>query len=502
MAHVQKLAVKEKVGYAAADIATNFFFQSMILYQTRFYTDTVGLSAVAIGSMFLVLRLADAVFDPIIGALADRTNTRWGKFRPWILFTAVPFGLVFWLVYVTPNVGTQGKLIYAYITYTLVMMMYSANNTPYSALMGVMTPDASERSAVASYRFVGALVGQFLIQALPLPLVAKLGQGNSALGWAITMAIFACCIVVLNLITFATTRERVIPDPRQKSSLKADLKNVFTCGPWLAMFVLTLLVFTMLVVRGSSWNYLFAYYVDQAQLRAFLDTLGLSGGGDVSGWRSVLNSLGLLVNPDGSNAAGVGFSLFFVIGSIVQIAGIAVSKPLADRFGKKTVFIAGAAITTFATALAFFAGPMSIGFMFFTGILWAIGWGPTVPLLWVMIADVADYSEWKTSRRATGFMYAGILFALKAGLSLGGALSAWVINAYGYVPNVAQTERALLGIRLGASVYPALLLVLGLVCLAIYPIGKDLGNRIQSDLTERRKQYMPETLSTASAQGA
>jgi len=495
-ASTARLAFKEKFGYAFGDIATNFFFQSMILYQTRFYTDTVGLSAAAIGSMFLVLRLGDAVFDPVIGALADRTQTRWGKFRPWILITAVPFGLAFWLVYVTPNVGASGKLIYAYLTYTLVMMLYSANNTPYSALMGVMTPDSSERSSVASYRFVGALIGQLLIQALPLPLVAKFGHGNSAKGWMVTMAIFGALIIVFNLITFASTRERVFPAPGQKSSLRADLGNVFTCGPWIVMFVLTLLIFTMLVVRGSSSNYLFAYYLDQHQLMAFLSKLGLAGGGaaTVTGWRWVLNALGLLVNTDGSNASAVGLSLFFVAGSVIQIPCIIASKPLADRFGKKAVFISGVALTTLATVLVFFVSPSSIGTLFLLGLLWAVAWGPTVPLLWVMIADVADYSEWKTSRRATGFMYAGILFALKAGLSLGGALSAWVIAAYGYVPNVAQTERALLGIRLGASIYPGIALVLGLGCLLIYPIGKSLNIRIQNELIERRKQYSSQTL--------
>ena len=487
----QKLAVPEKIGYACGDIATNFFFQSMILYQTRFYTDTAGLSAVAVGSMFLVLRLADAVFDPVIGALSDRTQTRWGKFRPWILWTAIPFGLIFWLVYVTPNTGSTGRLLYAYLTYTLVMMMYSANNTPYSALMAVMTPDASERSSVASYRFVGALIGQFIIQALPLPLVAKLGQGNSARGWAITMGIFGAIIVVLNLITFASTRERLQPPAGQKSSLRADLKNVFTCQPWIVMFILTLLVFTTLVVRGSSLNYFFQYYMDQGQLRGFLDKFGLAGAatGPITGWKVVLDSLGLLAKPDGSNAAAVAFSLFFVLGSIVQIAGILVSKPLADRFGKKAVFIAGMGVTTLATVLVFFISPTAVAPLFWLNILWSVGWGPTVPLLWVMIADVADFSEWKNFRRATGFMFAGILFALKAGLSIGGALSAWLINAYGYVPNVAQTDRALLGIRLGSSVFPASFFVLGLVCLIIYPIGKALNLRMQDELTERRKTY-------------
>src|ERR1700759_1114576 len=266
-----KVSVREKIGYSFGDIATNFFFQSMILYQTRFYTDTAGLSAVAVGTMFLVLRLADAFSDPVIGALSDRTQTRWGKFRPWILFTAIPFGLIFWLVYVTPSTGATGKIIYAYITYALVMVLYSANNTPYSALMGVMTPDASERSSIASYRFVGALIGQFLIQALPLPLIEKFGQGNSARACAITMGIFGVLIIILNLLTFASTRERVQPLPGQKSSFRDDLRDVFTCGPWIVMFILTLLIFTMLVVRGSSSNYFFGYYLDQNQLRAFLN---------------------------------------------------------------------------------------------------------------------------------------------------------------------------------------------------------------------------------------
>src|SRR4029079_10387656 len=307
MPETLKVPVKEKIGYAMGDIATNFFFQSMILYQTRFYTDTAGLSASAVSYMFLVLRLADAVVDPFVGGLSDRTQTRWGKFRPWILGTALPFGLIFWLVYVTPDFGPSAKLVYAYITYTLLMMLYSANNTPYSALMGVMTPDSSERSGIASYRFVGALIGQFFIQALPLPLVAKLGQGDSAKGWAITMAIFGGLIIVFNLITFVSTRERVQPLPGQKPALGEDLKNVFSCGPWIVMFILTLLIFTMLVVRGSSSNYFFAYYLDAQQLRGFLDKLGLAGStGSLTVWQSVLNSLGLLVKPDGSNAAAVG----------------------------------------------------------------------------------------------------------------------------------------------------------------------------------------------------
>jgi Na+/melibiose symporter-like transporter len=245
------------------------------------------------------------------------------------------------------------------------------------------------------------------------------------------------------------------------------------------------------VLRGSALNYYFAYYLDQGVVRDFLDKIGLAsiGTGPVTGWRSALDALGLIVKPDGSNVAAVGLSFFLVLGSVIQIGGIMASKPLADRFGKKAVFFSGMAVATVATALVFFVTPTSMTLLVVLSILWPLGWGPTVPLLWVMIADVADFSEWTHGRRATGFMYAGILFALKAGLGLGGALSGWLIAAYGYVPNVVQTPQALQGIRLSATVFSTIPFVLGLVCLALYPIGKALNLRIQDELVERRKKF-------------
>ncbi|HEY4299505.1 MAG TPA: MFS transporter [Candidatus Didemnitutus sp.] len=489
------LSVREKIGYGLGDIATNFFFQSMILYQNRFYTDTVGLSPAVISVMFLVVRLADAFFDPIIGALADRTNSRWGKFRPWVLATALPFGAIFWLVYVVPNVGPQGKVVYAYVTYILLMILYSANNTPYSALMGVMTPNVSERTNIARYRFVCAIIGQFIVQTIALPLVDKFGAGNDARGWATTMAIFGVIMVVCNVIVFTTTKERVLPNPDQKPSLREDVRNVFRCRPWLTMFVLTLCVFTMLVLRGTCLFYFFTYYLDRSAIGHFLDSWGLlaSSSGQATGFRTILSDkwFNLLVRPDYSNAVAVGFSFFNDLGSIIQLLFIPLSKPLSDRFGKKAVFLVGAGVTMVATLGVMSVAPTDLNRMFWLSVLWSVGWGPTVPLLWVMIADVADYSEWQTSRRATGFMFAGILFALKAGLGLGGAAANWVIGGYGYVANAAQTEHALLGIRLGATFYPAGLLVAVLVCLAIYPIGKELNLRIQNELAERRRRFAP-----------
>jgi Na+/melibiose symporter-like transporter len=253
------------------------------------------------------------------------------------------------------------------------------------------------------------------------------------------------------------------------------------------MFLLTLCIFTALVVRGSSMNYYFAYYLDPVQLKAFLGQVGLASVGAGDSWfKGALDALGLIVKPDGSNASSVALSFFLMAGNVVQVIGIILSKPLSERFGKKTVFITGMSVSTAVTLAILFVPPGAVNLLFFLSLLWPLGWGPTVPLLWVMIADVADFSEWKNSRRATGFVYAGILFALKAGLGFGGALSAWLLAAFDYVPNAVQTPHALLGIRLCATVFSAVPFVVGLVCLAVYPIGRELGTRIQRELGERR----------------
>jgi glycoside/pentoside/hexuronide:cation symporter, GPH family len=488
-----RLPFREKFGYSLGDAATNFFFQSMIFYQNRFYTDTFGLSAVAVGTMFFVVRFWDAIFDPIVGALSDRTQSRWGKFRPWVLFTAAPFGLVFWLAYTTPHFGSAGKLVYAYITYLLLMSLYSANNTPYSALNGVMTGDVNERTSVSAYRFVAAMAATLLIQGLALPLVDKFGQGNSAHGWSMTIGIFAAVAVVFYVIAFASTKERVRPDPKQRSSLKRDLKDVFTCRPWVAMFLLTLFTFTTLALRGGSLNYYFTYLVDRQPLMAFLDKVGLgpSAAGVHTWWKSVLGAFGLIVRPDGSNASAVGFGFYGMAANVVTIIGVLCSKPLSERFGKKVVFTTGLALTAVVTAATYIVPPDGVGLLFFLSMLWPAVYGPTIPLLWAMIADVADYSEWKNGRRATGFVFAGIVFALKAGLGLGGALGGWVLAAYGYVANAPQSAHSLEGIRLSATVYSGIPFALGALCMLGYPITRDLNLRIGAELEERRKRFAP-----------
>jgi len=444
-----KISVNEKLGYGIGDAAANFIFQTMLVFQLAFYTDTFGITAAAAGTLFLVVRVWDAIFDPLMGVVADRTNTKWGKFRPWVLWTAVPFGIMGFLTFTTPPFGPEGKLVYAYVTYIVLMMVYSANNLPYSALSGVITGDLAERTSLSSYRFVCAMSAAFVIQGLALPMVNYFGQGDSAKGYQITMGIFSALAIVFFIITFATTRERVQPDPTQRSSVKQDFADLGRNGPWLAMFALTVVVFITLAMRGGVMLYYFKYYVGREDL----------------------------------------FSLFNVCGLAATIIGVVGSTSLAKRFGKRDVFIVGLTVTVLFTAMFVMLPRDAITAIFAVEMLRQLAYGFTIPLLWAMMADVADYSEWKNRRRATAIVFSAIVFGLKAGLGFGGAIGAWVLAAYGYVPNVDQTARALQGIRLTASVFPAITFALGVVCLFFYRIDKQLEIRITDELAERRRAY-------------
>jgi sugar (glycoside-pentoside-hexuronide) transporter len=455
--NTEKLPVKEKVGYALGDTAANLIFQTMVMFQLAFYTDTFGITAAAAGTLLVVVRVWDAIFDPMMGIVADKTKTRWGKFRPWILWTAVPFGIMGFLAFVTPDFTAGGKLVYAYVTYIVLMMVYSANNLPYSALSGVMTGDLGERTSLSSYRFVFAMLAQLIIQGLALPMVSYFGQGNSALGYRYTMAIFSSLAVILFFITFSTTKERIQPDPAQKATLKQHFGDLTRNGPWLAMFALTLILFITLAMRGSVVFYYFRYYLHS------------------------------------DNYASL-FSIFNVLGTTSTIIGIFFSKGLAMRFGKRNVFIGGLSGTTLFTALFVFLPPTAVTLIFATEMARQFVYGFTIPLLWAMMADVADYSEWKNRRRATGIIFSAIVFALKAGLGFGGAITGFVLSLYGYVPNAEQSESALKGIVLTMSIFPAITFGLCVVCLFFYSINKQAEIQITTELTERRKGFAPQVV--------
>jgi GPH family glycoside/pentoside/hexuronide:cation symporter len=489
-----KLSVREKIGYGFGDAAANFVFQTMLIFQLGFYTDVFGISAIAAGTLLLVGRFWDAFFDPLMGVVADRTNTRWGKFRPWVLWSAIPFAVMFFLAFTTPNFGATGKVIYAYITYILLMTVYSVNNLPYSALNGVITGDVNERTSLSSYRFFFAMSASFLVQGLTLPLVGKLGQGDAAKGWSLTIGLFAALSVIFFVITFFSVRERVHPDPDQKSSPRQDFADLLKNAPWISMFVLTLFLFITLALWGSGMFYYFTYYLDKEHLFSFLQSWGFVTAADsahvvTSWWHDLLNAFGLVAKEDRSNVTSVAFSLFNMSGQLVTILGVLASKWLAIRFGKRLVFLVGLSFTTLFTVLFILVPPDAVELTFVLNILKSLAYGPTIPLLWAMMADVADFAEWKTRRRATGVVFAGIVFALKAGLGVGGAICGWILAMYGYMANAAQTEHALLGIRLAGSVFPAITFLIGVIALTFYGINKKLNLQIQDELAERRKNF-------------
>ena len=448
-ADMQKLSIREKIGYSLGDCAANFVFQTQLIFLMNFYTDVFGITAAVAGTMFLVSRLWDAFNDPLMGALADRTNTRWGRFRPWVLATAVPFAVLFVLAYTTPNFGSLGKIIWAYVTYNALMMIYTANNIPYSALTGVLTGDSDERTSLVSWRFILAMTAAFLVQTFTLDLVKYFGGDDPAKGYQLTMAMWGAIAVVFFTVTFLTTKERVQPNPQQRTSLKQDLVDLVRNRSWVALAALTVFVFIYLSMRGSVTLYYFRYYLQRV---------------DLFGW---------------FNGAGM----------LATMVGILFSKPLAVRFGKRDTFRVSLFLTAVCTASFIFLPPDAIALVFGLQILLQFIYGITIPLLWAMMADVADFSEWKTGRRATAMTFAATVFALKLGLSIGGALTGWLLDQYGYQPNVAQTERALDCIRLMMSVLPAIAFLIGVGALMFYTIDRRMELSIEQELSERRKGF-------------
>ena len=242
MTHQKALSIKEKIGYSLGDLSANLVFQTLITYLAYFYTDIYGLNSEdATAIIFIVGTVAAFGFNPIVGALADRTNSRWGKFRPWILWTAIPLGVTSVLAFTTPDFSYNGKVIYAVVTYTLLLLLYAGSNLPYSALSGVITGDMKERNSISAYRFVAVMFAQFFVQVFMLPIINYAGDGDKALGIEITMTWLAIIGTILLLITFLTTKERIVPDPEEKTSLIDDLKDLIKNIPWVIMLTVTIL---------------------------------------------------------------------------------------------------------------------------------------------------------------------------------------------------------------------------------------------------------------------
>lgn len=469
----QRLSRREKIGYSLGDLSANLIFQTLITYLAFFYTDVFGLEPnTASAVIFWVGMIAALAFNPLIGALADRTNTKWGKFRPWILWTAIPLGLASLLTFTTPNFGSSGKVIYAISTYTLLLFMYAANNLPYSSLSGVITGDMGERNSLSSYRFVAVMVAQFIVQVFMFPFIEYVGDGDRIEGFSKVNTFLAITGTVLLVITFLSTKERIIPKPEQKSTIKEDFGDLVKNKPWIIMLLVTIFIFITLAMKGGSYLFYFQSYVDQESLAAFLAPVD-----------SVISIMGLSFD----SPASMGFALFNAGGIIFMIVGISFSKPLADKYGKRDIFQLFLFLSTIPIFLFYFYKPDSIIIMYVSMILHGFLYGVTIPILWAMIADVADYSEWKNNRRATAIIFSAMLMGLKIGLTIGGALIPKINNLYGYIPNSdSQTESALSGIKMLVSIYASIPFFIACALLFIYEINKHMETSIEQDLLQRR----------------
>ena len=474
MEQSQILSVKEKIGYSLGDLAANLVFQTLITYLAYFYTDIYGLSIEDSSYIILTVGLVSAfTFNPIIGAIADRTNSKWGKFRPWILWTSIPLGIVALLAFSTPDFSYKGKFIYAIVTYSALLFLYAANNLPYAALSGVITGDMKERNSMSSYRFVAVMIAQFFVQVFMYPIILKAGGGDKALGIETVMTYLAVIGTVMLLITFFTTRERIIPKPEQKSSLKEDVYDLFANIPWVIMLTVTTLLFITLSMKGGAYVYYFENYVNEDALAFFIEPIIY-----------ILSIIGL--NFFGEDPISAGFGLFNAGGIIFMIIGISFSKGLADKYGKRDVFMSALFISTIFIAIFYFFDPTNLKLIFLSQILHGFFYGITIPLLWAMIADVADYSEWKNNRRATAIIFSAMMVGLKGGLSIGGALVASILGYYGYEAGVDQLVNTLFGIKMLISTFPSIPFLICIIILFFYEIDKNMENKIEMDLKNKR----------------
>ncbi|WP_428658616.1 MFS transporter [Runella sp.] len=481
----QKLSVAEKIGYSLGDLAANLIFQTLMTFLAYFYTDVYRIPAGTAGIIIFVGGLSGAFFNILMGIIADRTHTRWGKFRPWLLWTSLPFGVISLLAFSTPDFSDSGKVVYAFVTYFLLVIVYSANNLPYSALSGVITGDMKERNSLSSYRFVAVMIAQFIIQSLLLPLALSLGHGNKAVGFEKVMLFFAIVGVICFCITFLTTKERIVPPVEEKNTIRQDLTDLSKNKPWVIMLIVTILVFVTLALKGGMYIFYFKYYLDPSAQSDYLESIGFNR--FILGLNETVTSLGLGKFEWPEDAPTSANSLFNAGGILFMIVGILFSKPLADRFGKRNIFGIFLALSAVCLVMFHFYPKDNIGIVFITQIVHGFTYGITIPLLWAMIADVADYSEWKNNRRATAIIFSAMIFGLKAGLSIGGSLGASILSMYGYVAEQAeQSAEAVEGIKMSVSIYPGFIFLAGAALLFWYKIDKAMEVRLETELKEKR----------------
>lgn len=464
-----KIRLSEKIGYGLGDMSSSMFWKLFGAYLMIFYTDVFGISAAVVGTMFAVTRVWDSFFDPVVGAVADRTSSRWGRFRPYLLFLAVPFGVIGILTFLTPPFGQTGKIVYAFITYALMMMVYSAINVPYASLLGVMSPDPADRNTLATYRMTFAYLGSFLALLLFMPLVNAFGGGNSGgpmlgwltapqAGWLMAAGVIAVVCVLLFLGCFALTKERVRPVRQGKTSLKTDLRDLLHNRPWWILLGAGVASLVFNSIRDGATVYYFKYYVDETAVGS-------------------ISFLGLPFVLSG---------LYLAVGQAANILGVILAAPVSNRIGKRRTFMAAMAGASVLSVAFFWLGKDQLVPIFILQALISVCAGSIFPLLWSMYADCADYSELQTGNRATGLIFSSSSMSQKFGWAFGTAITGWMLAQFGFQANAVQSAETLQGIRMFLSLLPAAGAFLSLVFIYFYPLSEQKMRQITHELEEKR----------------
>ncbi len=450
----KKLSLLEKIGYGAGDTASNIFYQGISIVLFFYYTDVQKIDAKIVGTIFLVARLWDAVNDPAMGIVADRTKSRWGSYRPYLLWVSIPFGAVGYMMFAIPDLSEGMKIVYAALTYGVFGMLYTAINVPYSALMGVISPDAEERTKLASFRFVGAFSAMLLIGMAVRPMVAYFGDGDDVHGYKVTFALLGAIAAGLFIFTFLTTRERVEPKKDEETRISSDLKFLIRNKPWIIMFVAGFLTLSNVVVRNAAMFHYFKYYVGDKGEPYFL-------------WMDLT-------------------SFMLTSGAVAFIFGIFFTNALRKRFGKRNALIGLTFGNAAMLAAFFFVPPEAAVTMLVVNAIANILAGPTPALVWAMYTDVADYGELTFGRRTTALVFSGAMFSQKMGWVMGGALASYMLSWCGFVPDVEQTPSAIMGIRVMFSLIPGAFMAANGLVLFFYKITEKDVEEMAVQLAEIR----------------
>lgn len=441
------LSIREKIAYALGDTASNLYWRLFDVFLFIFYTDVFGIPATTVGTMMLVARLVDACSDPLMGALADRTNTRWGKFRPYLLWGSIPLLAAGVLTFTVPDLDDPGKVVWAYLTYIVMMLAYTFINVPYGAMMGIMTSDTQQRTTLSSFRFIGAFSGGTLVAYFTPNLVNWLGAGDVETGWQLTLLVYGAIAFVMYAICFAMCKERVRAIAPQKHSPLTDISDLLSNKPWLVLFILALVIMLTISIRASSGTFYLKYFIEREDL--------------ISSYMTIY---------------------------MVALALGAASTPLLTRwFDKRQLLIGLMVAVAVLTCSQYFLTKEQITAHFVVQALIGLCLGPKSPLVFSMYADTADYSEWRTSRRSTAMVFSAAAFSQKLGGALAGAIIGMVLGNMGYQPNMSQTPASQHGIVLLMTVIPGFFALFAAICINFYTLSNTQLTLIQHQLAERKR---------------